>query len=263
MNADPVVCPAPITPTPGFQILHPKGSTSANLGFAEYVPEDYADKTRWPLIVFFNGQGQMGSGSASDIAKLTYNGLTQDIQSDRWDPEHRFIVLSPQMDWEDFNASVVQDFIDFAKANYKVDPQRIYLTALSQGGDPLYAYLSGENGGDAAAAVAISAEAANANQDLQNNPSLQECAYKHVPLWLFHGSADTTVSPDNSRGVFAKLSACMPAGAIAPRYTEYTGVDHDAWSQTYNLSGMDAPVQAGTQVYDISIYDWFLQHSKP
>jgi predicted peptidase len=245
---------------PDYYTLRPKGRICANLGYAEYVPENYDQQKLWPLIIFFNGQGQMGSGSSSDLIKLGYNGLSKHIKNDAWDPKHRFVVLSVQMDWADFKASVVQDFMDFAKANYRIDPNRIYLTALSQGGDPFYAYMSAKNGGEVAAAVVISAETAYARKDTQNNPSLGVCAYKNVPLWLFHGAADTTVNPTQSRTVYSQLKAC--AGGTPPRYTEYTDVEHDAWSRTYTLSGLGSAVSVGTAPYNQSIYDWLLQYRK-
>jgi predicted peptidase len=256
-------CPTPITPTPGTQTLRTKASTCAGLGFAEYVPEDYANKAAWPLIIFFHGRAEMGSGSETDVRQLLQASLVRQVQNNAWDPKKRFIVLSPQYNWDDLNPATLKKFMAFAKANYKVDPKRIYLTGLSQGGDPIYLYLSSTNGGDVAAAVPISAVAGNSGQDEQNNPPLYECAYKDVPMWLFHGSADYDVRSQNSLEVYTMLTECKPGARVAPRYTEYTGVEHDAWTRTYNLSGMNTEVQPQRQAYDISVYDWLLQHSKP
>ncbi len=257
------VCPVAITPTPGAQTLRAKGSVCAGLGFAEYVPEDYANKAAWPLIVFFHGKAEMGNGGPVDVRKLLNASLVRQVQASAWDPQKRFIVLSPQYNVDDLNPGTLKKFIAFAKANYKVDPQRIYLTGLSQGGDPLYIYLSSTNGGDAAAAVPISAATGNAGQDEQNNPRQYECAYKHVPIWLFHGSADYEVRSQNALEVYTMLSECAPSAPVAPRYTEYAGVKNDAGTRTYGLSGMNSTVQPQRQVYDISVYDWLLQHSKP
>ena len=52
---------------------------------------------------------------------------------------------------------------------------------------------------------------------------------KNVPLWVFHGSADSTVDADQSRRM---VKALFDVGAW-PRYTEYPGVEHDSWTQTY------------------------------
>jgi lysophospholipase L1-like esterase len=50
-----------------------------------------------------------------------------------------------------------------------------------------------------------------------------------VPVWAFHGQADTVVAPARSR---AMIEALRRAGA-SPRYTEYPGVRHDSWTRTY------------------------------
>jgi predicted peptidase len=257
------VCAPAIVPSPGSQTLRAKGTNCAPLGFAEYVPANYASQATWPMIVFFHGRGEMGNGSATALAKLITAGLAKEVQNSSWDPQKRFIVLSVNYDWGDLNATTLKNFMAFAKANYKVDLKRIYLTGLSQGGDPMYIYLSATNGADIAAAVPISAVTGNSSQDLQNNPRQNECAFRNVPFWLFHGSADNIVGPGGSLDIYTKLGKCSPASPVLPRYTEYTGVGHDAWTRTYDRSGMNSAVQTGRQAYDISIYDWLLQHSKP
>src|SRR3989442_91030 len=53
-----------------------------------------------------------------------------------------------------------------------------------------------------------------------------------TPVWLFHGAADRTVPPTDSRGL---AEALRRAGAPA-RYTEYPGVGHNSWESAYNES---------------------------
>jgi predicted peptidase len=258
--------PAPVPPPPGACTpaanpdtleLRAKGTTCAPLGYAQFVPGSYAGASVWPLIIYFHGDGEIGDGSAGEIGRLTGGGLTRQIQLGEWDPGKRFVVLSPQMQLNEMNAATVKQFIEFAKSNFKIDPRRIYLTGSSRGGDPLYAYLSAESGGEAAAAVPISALSDNAD----NNGALGGCTYKDVPLWLFHGSADTTVAPSASSTVFDRLGTCQPAEP--PRFTEYSGVDHNAWSGTYDLSALNDAVQPGRQPYNQFIYDWMLQYARP
>jgi predicted peptidase len=53
---------------------------------------------------------------------------------------------------------------------------------------------------------------------------------KNVPIWAFHGADDKTVPADRSREMIDALKA---VGAT-PKYTEYPGVGHNSWSQTYS-----------------------------
>ena len=45
---------------------------------------------------------------------------------------------------------------------------------------------------------------------------------KHLPIWVFHGDADTTVNVVQSR----QLVAALKRFGAQVRYTEYAGVDH-------------------------------------
>ncbi len=246
-------CNPAIVPTPGTQTLRARGTTCGPLGYAEYVPPDYTSHDAWPLIVFFHGDGQKGNGSESSIGTVDDTGLPGQIAANQWDPAQRFVVLSPQMDWDTRTAEMVQSFIAFAKGNYAVDPSRIYLTGLSGGGGPLYMYLDAYQGGEVAAAIPVSAVYTFASQ---------QCGWKHIPVWFFHGSADMTVTPNNSLVPYNDLNACSPPPTVAPRRTVYTGVGHDSWTRTYSLSGMSDALENGSTAYDVSIYDWLLQYQR-
>jgi len=52
----------------------------------------------------------------------------------------------------------------------------------------------------------------------------------NIPIWLFHGDADTTIPVDESRRIYAALQA---AGAKDTHYTEYPGVGHNSWDKAY------------------------------
>ncbi|GAB2882652.1 hypothetical protein GCM10027046_08640 [Uliginosibacterium flavum] len=210
------------------------------------------------MIIAFHGNGQTGTGSAADIGKVDDDGLARQIALSKWDPSYRFIVLSPQMNTQTRTAQAVHDFIQFAKANYKIDTSRIYLTGLSGGGGPLYAYLDAYAGGEAAAVIPVAA--------IYSFAGLQ-CGWKNIPVWFFHGALDPTVVPNHSKQAFDGLKACTPAPAVAPRFTIYTNVAHSSWARTYDLSGMTSTLETmiGTDVlnpYDQSIYDWLLQYHR-
>ena len=52
---------------------------------------------------------------------------------------------------------------------------------------------------------------------------------KDIAVWVFHGDKDKVVPTDYSRNMVA---AIKKAGG-SPKYTEYEGVAHNSWSQTY------------------------------
>jgi pimeloyl-ACP methyl ester carboxylesterase len=78
------------------------------------------------------------------------------------------------------------------------------------------------------------------------------CQLGRVPVWAFHGQADEIVPVDlGVADPIADLKACADPRPTEVRLTTYPGADHDAWSQTYDLSvGHD-------------IYAWLLRHDRP
>jgi predicted peptidase len=50
-----------------------------------------------------------------------------------------------------------------------------------------------------------------------------------LPIWLFHGDADQSVSVDESR----RMSAALKTVGGDVHYTELPGVGHNAWDPAY------------------------------
>ena len=57
-------------------------------------------------------------------------------------------------------------------------------------------------------------------------------ALAKVPIWAFHGAADETVKPEESRKM---VEAVKKAGGNV-QYTEYKGVGHNSWDAAYGDS---------------------------
>jgi len=55
-----------------------------------------------------------------------------------------------------------------------------------------------------------------------------------LPIWVFHGDADKSVSVEESRNMVKALKAI---GADV-RYSEFPGVDHNAWDPAYDRADL-------------------------
>src|SRR5688572_26526163 len=91
---------AGITHTQAQQV--PKMAPSGR-GYLEYLPPGYSTSTElYPCIIFLHGSGERGSGSATDLAKVTGNGPPKHIKNGHTmcftvnGKTECFIVLSPQ-----------------------------------------------------------------------------------------------------------------------------------------------------------------------
>jgi predicted peptidase len=192
------------------------------------------------------------------LANFSYSGITGQIAQGDWDASDRFIVLAPQFaSYADRSAVNVHDFIQYAKANYRVDVSRIYLTAVSGGGVALGNYLYSYSGGEAAAVLPVSCYVP---------PIDQAKKWKSVPVWLLCGAADTVVNPDNVMKVYSNLVAAE--APVTPRVTLYTGVGHEAkscnlsYAPASNDNHCESTYDGVTLTSYSNIYDWLLRYTR-
>ncbi|GMW03032.1 MAG: phospholipase [Candidatus Hydrogenedentota bacterium] len=188
---------------------------NSEVAYSVYVPRDYSPEKEWPLVIFLHGMGERGS----DGLLQTEVGIGRAI---RRNPE-RFhcIVAMPQCPvtsvWPNRH-DVIQAALDQSLVDYSIDKNRIYLTGLSMGGygtwsfgaeHPEYfaALLPVCGGGDPAKAASLAT----------------------IPIRVYHGASDSVVAPEKSREMVDAVKAA--GGKI--EYTEYPGVDHNSWDQTY------------------------------
>ena len=122
-------------------------------GFYEYLPAGYSSgTTKYPLLVFLHGSGELGNGT-TDLPNILDDGSPPDLISEGKFPTSftvngqtfSFIVISPQfVAWP--SDADVDDVINYAIANYgSIRIAFVYLTGLSMGGSAVWSYAP-ENG---------------------------------------------------------------------------------------------------------------------
>ncbi len=197
-----------------------------------------------PIVIFLHGAGERGN----DNTKQMVHGVGQFIKYSI-DAKKPCIVIAPQCpngaQWVDTpwgntshkigkcsaNMELAIALLEERIATLKVDRRRVYVSGISMGGygtwdilmrcpDLFAAAIPICGGGDAYKAHVI----------------------RNIPIWVFHGSADTAVPTVRSRQMVAALWQCE--GNV--RYTEYPGMGHGSWGPTYDNK---------------AVFDWlFSQH---
>lgn len=178
-----------------------------------YLPPDYEQQPRWPLLLFLHGAGESGD----DLELVKKHGPPKLIAAGKQFP---FVVVSPQANrrrgWEPYELVALLDSIE---KDYKIDPDRVCVTGLSMGGHgtwKLAAYAA-----DRLAAIAPICGGGDPNTVRR---------FRHVPVWAFHGAKDPVVPVSRSEEM---IDALKEAGA-QPKLTIYPEATHDSWTQTYD-----------------------------
>ncbi|MBM4325182.1 MAG: hypothetical protein FJ115_16635 [Deltaproteobacteria bacterium] len=228
-----------------------------NYRYQVYVPINYDPGKIHPVILFLHSIAEGGE----DGLKQTQIGLGSYIRQDR--ERFPFIVVFPQARrdqiWTGEMATLALKILDKTVEEFNGDPKRLYLTGISMGGHGTW-YLATQGPDKFAAIVPICGFVAFSRPDmpaerkarlLKMNPLAQSpdpytnvaSQISKVPVWIFHGSVDTIVSPDESRKMFQVLKAL---GANV-KYNEYEGVAHNAWERAYT---------------EPDLVPWLLSHSQ-
>ncbi len=201
-----------------------------------YVPADYRTRASWPIILFLHGGGQRGS----DGLLQTTIGLAAAI---RQDPT-RFpaIAVFPQAPvdslWAGTPADMALAALQQAMGEFHGDPERIYLTGLSMGGNGVW-YLAYRHPELFAAVVPISGYVEAFPDEHPAFPVVPDATpaplqalasrLRHTPIWIFHGEMDAVVPVDRARDPWTALHTV----AADAQYTEYLGMTHNVWDATY------------------------------
>jgi poly(3-hydroxybutyrate) depolymerase len=194
------------------------GGVNLDSQYLLYLPEGYESGDDVPVMFFFHGAGERGS----NINVLKNNGPPMLIEQGKDFPCVVVSLQCPADVW--WRTDHILLFMDHVLDTYTVDTDRIYVTGLSMGGFASWA-LGGARNDIPAALVPICG-----GGDPADGPALAE-----IPIWAFHGDADTTVPLWRSEQM---VNAAIRAGGTDVQLTIYPGVGHNSWTPAYNDPAM-------------------------
>jgi acetyl esterase/lipase len=178
------------------------------------LPDGYAadPARRWPLILFLHHSDAGGS----DLDEVRNCSLMRLIAGGRKVPA---IVVAPQCPTaQTWSLPVLDHLLDTVQHDYRIDPDRIYLTGTSSGGDASW-NLALVHPDRFAALVPMSAE----------SEPREAWRLRHVPVWGFQGGKDPLVPPIKMREM---VDAARRAGGHA-HLTLFPDAGHDCWDAAY------------------------------
>jgi predicted peptidase len=210
-----------------------------------YVPREYKRSPAWPIILALHGGGEYGR----DGLLQTDVGLARAIRrnADRYPA----IVVFPQSPpggtpgFQALGGRIALAALDKSMAEFGADPSRVYLTGLSMGGNGAW-YLAYHHPDRFAALVVVcgfidaftgKASGVRYPAIVDSGPDASAAIAQRVsklPIWIFHGDADTVVPVEVSR----RMAAALKAIGAPVQYTELPGVDHNSWDPAYGSADL-------------------------
>jgi len=204
-------------------------------------------------LLFLHGSGECGD---DNLKQRTVGLPVHAAQNpDAWP----FVLVLPQKptvfsEWEDHERAVLA-MLDAAAERGLIDPRRLGITGLSQGGHGVITLASRHPGRFRAAAPVCGYTRRRVDDDGAGwiepgavdaqTPRIVDAAraMSAMPVWIHHGDQDGVVPVEESRA----LSDALRRIGADVRYSEYAGVGHNAWDNAYGDDALGA---------------WFAEHLK-
>ena len=206
-----------------------KSDIHFNFNYVRYLPADYDENKKYPLVVFLHGAGERGN----DLDLASTHGFMKHVRESG--KEYPFIFVAPQCPagkyWGCYTESLLA-FLDYISEALPVDRERVYLTGLSMGGTGTFMLAMADPDRFAAIAPVCGSGIFWYAEALVN-----------IPVMIYHGDCDEIVPISESINMLYKINKLGGNAQIKV----LNHVWHNAWDAAY--SGDE-------------LVNWFLSHKK-
>ncbi|MBT3269634.1 prolyl oligopeptidase family serine peptidase [Candidatus Poribacteria bacterium] len=239
--------PAPGAETPQT-FRHVAAGEATDYGYKLFLPDGYTPDAAGGFPLIYNHHGAGGNGS--NLGQIGGAAVLVRGQAD-----FPFIVLSPQVprnpDWNIVPEALLA-LLDDVASLHNVDETRIYMTGFSQGGfltwvlgmmEPeRFAALAPVAGGTNLMSLCRAMRSVGVPCGAAPDTVIDACVLTDVPIWAFHGSADTIVRPLEAQTYVDALASCSGNAQM----TLTPGLGHST-----------GPAYVGG-----ALVDWFASHQR-
>jgi len=202
-----------------FATLPKTGAEPNDLPYRYLVPADYDTANAYPLIVFLHGIGERGTDNSAQLNNNA-NGALQLVSAANQATAPCFMLAPQASVSEGWNANTLGQVVravQLLAEAYPIDPNRIYITGLSLGGEGTWEIIV-RYPFFFAAAVPMSGWGSGPYEKIVG-----------LPIWNFHAADDGTVNVSGSDNT---VSAVRQLGGRVI-YTRYASGGHAIWPTAY------------------------------
>lgn len=242
--------------------------TSRVKGYIEHLPSGYnaQDKnTQYPLVLMLHVLNEWGNGTPEDMCKFFANKYQKfpyvKIEEQTWpttltvgaNDNRRFITLTPQFTTGSYSPVDVNNFLEYAKEKYNIDPSRVYLMGASQGANVALAFI----GNSEAYAKKIAGVVAMSPCSSVSGAQAQIIKNAGVGVWVSQCNVDGSCNAKSAENTYNALRNVGhdPNKNVFSNLTSTNGCNmgntHDSWTVTlannFNYSTLSTPK---------TIYQW-------
>ena len=201
------------------------------LNYRILKPLNYDSTKQYPVHLFLHGAGERGNDNVSQLV----HGSKLFLKKESREKYNSWVIFpqAPKYDWwgykdpyklnynvkESKAMSLVVKLMDNFLRRNDVNQNKIYVSGLSMGGMGTFVILNLRPDMFAAATPICG----------DGDPNSVNNYAKKIPIWIFHGSDDTVVSPKKS---LKMANAIIDAGG-SPKITFYENVGHDSWNNAF------------------------------
>ena len=202
-----------------------------SLNYRILKPLNYDKNKQYPVHLILHGAGERGNDNVSQLIhggelflkkenREKYNSwviFPQASKNDWWGYSHPYKFNYNVSESKDM--SLVLNLMDNFIERKDVDPNKVYVSGLSMGGMGTFVILNLRPEMFAAATPICG----------DGEPSSVSNFAKKVPVWIFHGSDDKTVHPNES----LKMAKSIISSGGSPKITFYENVGHNSWNNAF------------------------------
>ena len=199
------------------------------------APADPEAGKKYPLVIFLHGAGERGVDNKKQLVWF-WNDKKPSVMTRPEVAKEKAFVIVPQcpdgkrfveVPWEkgSYKSPEISEplkltlaLVDSFVKDHPIDADRVYVVGMSMGGYGAFDAVQRRPELFAACVSVCGAGDPSKAKDIA-----------HVPVWAFHGDADTAVPVRGSREM---IDALKKAGA-EPKYTEYPKTAHNSWSPAF------------------------------